>query len=94
MQIQKNTSLKSFNTFGIEAYSKLFASFSSTDELGEILTSKQAKSNKLLPLGGGSNLLLTQNFDGLTLKNEIKGIKNPKQLYKWFLEEMKKNEKV
>ena len=74
MQIQKNTSLKSFNSFGIEASSKLFASFTSTDELGEILTSKQAKSNKLLPLGGGSNLLLTQNFDGLTLKNEIKGI--------------------
>ena len=28
---------------------------------------------KILILGGGSNILFTQDFDGLVLKNEVKG---------------------
>ena len=32
-----------------------------------------------LILGGGSNILFTKNFDGLVLKNEIKGIKTIKE---------------
>jgi UDP-N-acetylmuramate dehydrogenase len=70
--VQQNISLKSFNTFSIDVYAKNFASFSDADELTELIT--QNPNLKTFVLGGGSNILFTKNFDGLVLKNEIKGI--------------------
>ncbi len=72
MQIQKNSSLKAFNTFGIDIRAKLFADFKTVDELEELI-SNNSERNTLL-LGGGSNILFTKDFDGLVLKNEITGI--------------------
>ena len=73
MQIQENISLKRYNTFGIDAKARYFASFNTTDELAELLTPDPRLQTLLL--GGGSNILFTKNFDGLVLKNEITGIK-------------------
>lgn len=77
--IEKNISVKSYNTFAINAYAELFASFNSVEKLGELLQSyqqiKNNNQNSFLILGGGSNLLFTSNFNGIILKNEIKGIK-------------------
>jgi len=73
MQIQENISLKAYNSFGINATTSHFASFKSTEELSELITLNSKL--KTLILGGGSNILFTKNFDGLVLKNEIKGIK-------------------
>jgi len=70
-QVQQNISLKPFNTFGIDVRAKYFSTFSSQEELFE-LTAK--KTPPVFILGGGSNILLTKNFAGLVLKNEIKGI--------------------
>jgi UDP-N-acetylmuramate dehydrogenase len=72
MNIQQNISLKPFNTFGIDVSAKYFATFSNTDELIELKT--QNSKLKTIVVGGGSNILFTKNFDGLILKNEIKGI--------------------
>lgn len=72
MQIQENYSLKHFNTFSIDAKAKLFAAFSSAEELSAILS--EFHKEKLLVLGGGSNILLTKDFNGIVLKNSIKGI--------------------
>ncbi len=72
MQIQENISLKPYNTFGIDAMAHYFAIFSNEDELTELLT--QNSQLRTLILGGGSNILITNHFDGLVLKNEIKGI--------------------
>lgn len=69
--IQENISLKPYNTFGIEAYAKAFAAFHSLTDLEEVLNDQQLQ---LFILGGGSNILLTQDFNGLVLKNEINGI--------------------
>lgn len=75
MEIQKNISLKPFNTFGIDAKAKYFSSFTSIDELQELFSNSKFKIQKSkLILGGGSNILLTKDFDGFVLKNEIKGI--------------------
>ncbi len=73
--IQENISLKPFNTFGIEASAKAFAPFSSVDELEAALYfAKDNGIGRQMILGGGSNILLTQDFDGLVLKNEVTGI--------------------
>jgi UDP-N-acetylmuramate dehydrogenase len=72
MQIQENISLKPYNTFGIDAKARYFASFNDTDELEELTTHHSPLTT--LILGGGSNILFTKDYDGLVLKNEIKGI--------------------
>ena len=74
MKIQKNVSLKHYNTFGIDVTAKYFARFGSIVELEEILNSKLQTPNSKLILGGGSNILFTKDFDGMVLKNEMKGI--------------------
>ena len=71
--IQQNISLKPFNTFGIEATAAYYAVAESVDDIKEILTSPEVKGRPLLVLGGGSNMLLTQDFDGLVLHIKIKG---------------------
>ena len=69
--MEYNIDLKNFTTFGVSANAKKFATFS-TEEEARNLTKNNNEA--LLILGGGSNVLLTQDFNGLVLKNEIKGI--------------------
>jgi UDP-N-acetylmuramate dehydrogenase len=80
MQIHQNISLKAYNTFGIDVLAKSFASFSSIIELEELLQHSTLNiQHPILILGGGSNILFTKNFDGLVLKNELKGIELVKE---------------
>ena len=79
MQIQQNTSLLSYNTFGIEVNAQYFASFNSIEQLESLLDAKNVleKQSTILPiviLGGGSNLLFLKDVEGFVLKNELKGI--------------------
>ncbi len=77
MNVQENISLKQLNTFGIDVTARYFARFNSINELFELLEFDQPPTTndqpQILTLGGGSNILFTKNFDGLILKNEIKG---------------------
>ena len=74
MNFSENYSLKNHNTFGVDAKAKYFAIFNSEEELADLLKSEITQKEPLFILGGGSNILLTKNFDGLVLANEIKGI--------------------
>jgi UDP-N-acetylmuramate dehydrogenase len=74
LHITENASLKKLNTFGIEAEARYLASFSNLEELRELLNHGREKSLPLFVLGGGSNILLTQNINALVIKNELKGI--------------------
>jgi len=70
--IHTNFDLKPYNTFGISVHANRYATFSSIEELQSLLAERN--NDPLLILGGGSNLLLTQDFQGFVLKNEIVGI--------------------
>ena len=72
MQIQQNTSLRQYNTFGIDVKAKLFSSFSSQEQLTDLLSAHSRV--PVFILGGGSNILFTKNYDGLVLRNEVMGI--------------------
>jgi len=72
MQIQQNISLKQLNTFGIDVSAKYFSTFNNSDDLSELIALNSQLTTFIL--GGGSNILFTKNFDGIVLKNEIKGI--------------------
>jgi UDP-N-acetylmuramate dehydrogenase len=73
MDILKDHSLKSLNTFGIDVKAKLFGEAKSIEDLKTYIN--QFPTEPLLLLGGGSNILFTKNFDGLVIKNSIQGIK-------------------
>lgn len=72
--IEKNVSLKPYNTFGLNAQAKLMARVNSIAALQEVLADDKLNSEERFILGGGSNILLTKNVDGLIIKNEIDGI--------------------
>lgn len=74
-QIKQNISLKPFNTFGIDVKTKYFTSFQSVSDLDIIFQNENLKYLQRLVLGGGSNMLLVNDFDGLVLKNDMKGIR-------------------
>ena len=71
MVLKHNYCLQSLNTFGLSASAERFAIFKSINELQNLL--KQI-SDPVFILGGGSNILITQDIKGTVLKNEIKGI--------------------
>jgi UDP-N-acetylmuramate dehydrogenase len=72
MIIQDHISLKPYHTFGINVVARQMASFSDRETLAEILAA--VPGSPRLILGGGSNVLFTKDFDGIVLKNQIKGI--------------------
>lgn len=72
--IRQNISLKNYNTFGIDVSAKLFGEFTNIEELQNIVTDKNYQQEKLLIIGGGSNILFTKNLNGLALHNQVKGI--------------------
>jgi UDP-N-acetylmuramate dehydrogenase len=73
MNILSNFSLKKYNTFGIEAKAKQFVAVHSIAELKIVL--EENKKEKKFVLGGGSNMLLTQDVDALVIHIDLKGKK-------------------
>lgn len=74
MNIQENISLKPLNTFGIAKNARFFIAVDSEMQLKQALVWAKNQNQNVLILGGGSNILLTKDFDGLVIKIEIKGI--------------------
>ncbi len=72
--IEKNVSLRPYNTFGLNAHAKLMARVDSVSGLQEVLANSKLKKEDRFVLGGGSNILLTRDIDGLVIKNELLGI--------------------
>lgn len=72
MKILENISLKKYNTFGIDAVAKRMIILEQEQELLEI--KDLLNNDKYVILGGGSNVLLTGDFDGTVIYVDIKGI--------------------
>lgn len=79
MNILSNVSLKSYNTFGIDAYGKYFTEVKSVDDFLNLQMDKIYQTTERLIIGGGSNILLTQDVPGLVIKNSLKGIEIVKE---------------
>lgn len=69
-----NYSLLDYNTFGIDAKCRRFLEYASVEEAQHLVASLAEVDKPLLILGGGSNLLLTGNYEGTVLHSAIKGI--------------------
>lgn len=73
MQLQKNISLRPYNTFGMDVLAENMLVLSDEAQLSAIAMDKDLPKAKKI-LGGGSNVLLTKNVPGLLLLNQLKGI--------------------
>jgi UDP-N-acetylmuramate dehydrogenase len=74
MQIEENKPLDDLNTFGIVTGAKYFAEVTSIEDFIQLTKTDIYRQHKKLVLGGGSNILFTRCFDGIVVKNSIKGI--------------------
>ena len=85
INLEYNKSITEYTTFGVPVLADYFASFNSKESLISILENDIVKDKRKLILGGGSNILFTENFHGIVLKNDIKGIEiiseNEEELY-------------
>ncbi len=71
MITKKNFSLKNYNSFSIDVKAKEFIEINSKKEL--IKLNELLKNEKILFLGGGSNVLFTKDYDGTVIYLNIKG---------------------
>jgi UDP-N-acetylmuramate dehydrogenase len=72
--LQSGVSLRPFNTFGIDASARLLLPVHGADDLRAVRDDPALRSLPRLVLGGGSNLLLTGDFNGLVLHMRGQGI--------------------
>lgn len=70
----ENYSLKHLNTFGIDTKAKFFCEVSTIDEIRELAAEPKFAEIPKLILGGGSNLLFVNDFEGLVFQSKITGI--------------------
>ena len=75
LTIESNINLLPYNTFKVKAYARYLVRITSSNELQFLLSHVAFKENKRFILGGGSNILFLNNFEGLIIKSEEKGIK-------------------
>ena len=74
MRIFENYSLKAYNTFSIDCYAAFFTVVTSVSELSKILDEPHFFNLPKLFLGGGSNILLCSDYEGLVVLIDLKGI--------------------
>ena len=72
MDVKENYSLKKYNSFNIDVVAKEFIQINSVKELIDL--QKNSKNKNKLFIGGGSNILFTNNFEGLVVHINLKGI--------------------
>lgn len=70
----RDFNLLKYNTFGFAVKCRRFIEYSSVDEAQAVVRGLTAGDEPLLILGGGSDLLLTGDYNGTVLHSAIKGI--------------------
>lgn len=72
--IQRNFSLKAYNTLAIDVSAQFFAQVTSLDALKTVVAFAKSHDLGIFIIGEGSNLVLTGDISALVLKLDIKGI--------------------
>ena len=74
MALKKDISLKPYNTFGVDAKARYLFEIKSVSELKDAIGFLKKKKHSVFVLGGGSNVLFADNFRGVILLNQIRGM--------------------
>jgi len=74
MRIEKDFNLRQYNTFGLDCRCNYFIESDSAEDFVELAASYDLPPEKILLLGGGSNFLFTEDFDGTVIYPVIQGM--------------------
>lgn len=74
IEMHSNYALQKLNTFGLSVIAKEYIKYDSVKELQNTLRQRTPFTEPVLILGGGSNLLFKDDFQGVVLHSFIKGI--------------------
>ncbi|MFH1049590.1 MAG: UDP-N-acetylmuramate dehydrogenase [bacterium] len=74
MTILNKISLKPFNSFRVDAKADYFVSIHNIDDIFQLIETEVFKNNKYFILGSGSNVLFAEDFKGVVINVEIKGM--------------------
>ncbi len=74
LHIREQVSLKPFNTFGIDVKARWFVEVDSDEQVRQALAWVREHQVVLLPIGGGSNLLLTGDLNALVMRMASRGV--------------------
>jgi UDP-N-acetylmuramate dehydrogenase len=72
MLVERNISLKPYNSFGIDVAASHWVALRHEEELAAIGNDVSLPEERLV-LGGGSNILFRKNVEALVIKNNLKG---------------------
>lgn len=85
MELKQDFPLQKFNTFGLDVRAGHFLEIKSTEEATDYFKNHHNRKEKTLILGGGSNLLFSENkYDGIVIKNNVPGIHVVKENEQFF----------
>lgn len=79
MQIQTNVSLAAYHTFGLSVSCRYLIEVTSVDDIRMIYRDPAFRDLPKLVIGRGSNLLFTEDFNGVVMVNRITGIEVEQQ---------------
>ena len=79
MRIEENYSLEKHNTFHLPVKARWFMEYTNEEELGRIFRDEYFQECLSLHIGSGSNLLFINDFNGVILHSQIKGISVAKE---------------
>ena len=74
MKLQQNIALKPYHSFACEEIARFFTTVSTKEALMEAIEWTKENKQPYLILGSGTNILFTQQFNGLVIKMEFTGI--------------------
>ena len=74
MRDLRDYSLKEHNTFGIDAKCSRFLEYESVDEALKVAKILRNAATPYIIIGGGSNLLLTKDYEGIVVHSAMKGV--------------------
>lgn len=74
IESRSDFSLKALNTFQVESVARRYVRFDEENDLLGFLNQKSIEGERFLVLGGGSNILFADDFDGIVLHPLLKGI--------------------
>ncbi len=72
--MQQNVDLQPLNSFGLPARARWFCAVDTLDTLQQALQFARVQALPVLVLGGGSNILLREDFPGLVLHMQLRGL--------------------
>ncbi|MFS1539072.1 MAG: UDP-N-acetylmuramate dehydrogenase [Candidatus Phlomobacter fragariae] len=85
MHSDNHSELKNYNTFRLDAKAKAIYSASSIEELLMLWKEAQVKGLPVLLLGGGSNVLFIDDFDGVVILNRITALEMTESSQEWSI---------